>query len=159
MKKIRLTQNRFALVDDDDFERVNALRWLAAFAHGHWYAAREHNGTTLSMHRFILGITSRKIWVDHRDNDGLNNQRNNLRACTPRQNCRNRKINKNNSSGFKGVTIDRYKSSVYYVATICVNYRNRFIGQFKTAREAAKAYDREAIKLHGDFRRTNFERR
>ena len=104
MKTIPLTQNKIALVDDEDFERVSKFKWYAGKHDDRWYAKTNQIGTTIgtvSMHRFILGI--KKFKTDHRDGNGLNNQKKNLRVCNDSQNQANRKISSNNLSGFKGV--------------------------------------------------------
>lgn len=107
MKEIRLTRGLVALVDDEDFERVNAFKW-----HAHYsgrtgkkvYAERTvyYKGggrDTIRMHRFILGLPprGRELVVDHRDGDGLNNQKSNLETITQEENMRrapgwNRKV-------------------------------------------------------------------
>lgn len=102
-----------------------------------------------SLHRLIAGING--LDVDHRDGDGLNNRRLNLRPANESQNGANRGISKNNSSGFKGVSIR--KSS--FLVHIQVLGKKMHVGCYRTPREAALAYDIAATKHFGEFARTN----
>ena len=92
--------------------------------------------------------------VDHIDGNSLNNRRSNLRICTPRQNTANRAKTRNGTSRFKGVhfcTRDRK-----WRAQIGVDGARRFIGDFDDEVEAARAYDRKAAELFGEFAYLNF---
>jgi hypothetical protein len=93
--------------------------------------------------------------IDHIDGDGLNNQKSNLRIGTHQQNIMNRTKQRNNTSGYKGVSFD--KSTNKFVAQIGYNKKGIHIGSFKTAILAARAYDVEAIKYHGEFANLNFK--
>lgn len=87
MKTITLTQNRFAIVDDEDYEWLSQWNWYAQFGHGIYYAVRNDytNGhKQIRMHREIMGRTTGKF-IDHRNGNGLDNHKENLRACTNRQ--------------------------------------------------------------------------
>ena len=153
LRQIQLTQDKVALVSGSDYDHLNQWKWLAKKDNkGKWYAARVENGKLIFMHRVIMGVKDLKIKVDHRDGNGLHNWRANLRACTNAENSKNRRRNRNNTSGYKGVTLDRGK----YRARIRVNYKMVNIGQFETAIEAARAYDTAALVYHGDYARLNF---
>jgi hypothetical protein len=91
--------------------------------------------------------------VDHIDHDGLNDRRSNLRICTQRQNLYNSRP-KGRSSRFKGVCWDKARQR--WVVYIRYGGRNRFIGQFADEIEAAKAYDRAAASLFGEYAYLNF---
>lgn len=164
MKKIPLTQGEFAIVDDRDFEELSRWRWsLVVCKSGIKYAARgtrnrkEGTQETILMHRQITRAPKGKR-IDHRDGDGLNNRRKNLRFATPHQNCCNSKKPLTNRSGFKGVFANHYqgkrKSSTYFTASIRKG-KSIHIGSFKTAEEAAKAYNAKALELFGEFARLN----
>lgn len=93
------------LVDDQDWDMVQSRKWHAcrdAKSRDNYYVLDRHG---LSLHRFLLGLSKGdSARVDHRDGNGLNNQRCNLRLATHSQNMQNRRVQTNNRSGFKGVT-------------------------------------------------------
>jgi len=153
MKKIRLTRGRFTAVDDKDYEALNRYKW---FYHTTGYAmtwVRDRNGRRMiRMHRLILKITDPNIQIDHRDRDGLNNQRYNLRVSTQRENVFNTDKPKNNTSGFKGVS----RKNGRWVSRISDKYKRKYLGIYDTPIEAAIRYDKEAKKLHGGFACLNF---
>lgn len=153
MKSIPLTQGQFALVDDEDYERVSQYKW---YLHHGSYAATTlgHRGSTMLLHRFIMGVTDRHIQVDHCDMNGLNNCRSNLRTATHQQNQRNRKKYSRNTTGYKGVF--RNPKTRRWRAMITVNGKCVHIGYFDDIIDAAKAYDAAARIHHGAFARTNF---
>lgn len=156
MKEIKLTKGKFALVDDDDFEWLSQWNWY--FIDG-GYAARstmkgKKNGGEKKMyymHRQILNPPVGFL-VDHIDGNRLNNQRYNLRACLPSGNSRNRKLRCDNTSGYKGVlaTANRWR------ATIGINGKSHHIGVFDNIIDAARAYDKKAREVFGEFAKLNF---
>lgn len=155
MKQIPLTRGLFALVDDADFYWLNQWKWTAqATERGVWYAVRmvpskgKRRQAAIKMHCQIMG----SVWIDHKDCDGLNNQRHNLRPATNSQNQANRRPNKNTRSGFKGVSWNDDS----WMARIQVNGKRHFLGEFPTSTQAAIAYDEAAIKYFGEFARVNF---
>ena len=109
MKEIKLTQDYVALVDDEDYERINQYKWFAHISRNvAVYAVRTINISktkkiSQKMHRFVLGITDSTTQVDHIDHNTLNNQKINLRKATFQQNSCNKKKPSTNLSGFKGV--------------------------------------------------------
>jgi len=121
---------------------------------GAWAARINDKRVILMMHRQILGLTDPAIQGDHRNGDGLDNRRQNLRACTKSQNGMNRPANKNNTTGYKGVTT--HKVTGQFIAGISLNRKYYKIGQFDCPVKAAMAYDEAAKKLHGEFAKTNF---
>lgn len=148
MKTIQLTQGKFALVDDADYEYLNQFSWQ--FDPG-GYAQRavktERGWRIIRMHQELTGGLA-----DHADGNGLNNQRHNLRACTRTQNNQNRSVRSDNRSGLKGVTAigDKWR------ARIKVDGKTIYLGQFYSKEEAAAQYDFAAKKYFGAFARTNF---
>lgn len=161
MKKINLTQGQFALVDDEDYEYLNQWKWYAALNWGTrtFYATRyskkgeiEGPRKRIFMHRVIMK-TPKGLFVDHINHDTINNCKINLRNCTTAENCRNRKINSRNTTGYKGVT--KRKKSVNFDASIAVDGKTYHLGSFKTAKEAKEAYEaycKYAEKYHGKFK-------
>jgi hypothetical protein len=145
-----------AIVDADDYERLTALgKWTAAkTAAGticpHRKSAKK--GHLLFIAREVMGVTNSYVHVDHINGDTLDNRKANLRLSTRSENMRNRKVNKNSSSGLKGV---QKQIRGKWPATIAANGRSLYLGAFDTKEDAAKAYDAAAIELHGEFARTN----
>ena len=155
-KQIPLTQGKFAIVDDADFERVNQFKWCAKKGGNTFYAARHSAmpfSKTIRLHIYLMD-SPKGAKVDHKDGNGLNCQRYNLRFATKSQNAMNRGKNRNNKSGFKGVAW--HKSRGKFVAQIAVNGRDIHLGCFQTAEAAARAYDEAAKKHHGEFAYLNF---
>jgi hypothetical protein len=154
---IPLTQDRWALIDDADYEAVSKTNWC--------FIKGRHDGVTgyaqsnilqddgtrkrTFLHQHLLGHRQQ---VDHADGDGLNNRRSNLRVVTDVQNRMNSRTYKNNKSGFKGVHLHVGR----WVATIKVNNKSTHLGRFDTAEEAARAYDQAALEHFGSYARINF---
>lgn len=155
MKEIVLSQGKVALVDDEDYEILNQWKWCAIKSRETFYACRTayRDGKWIPerMHRVILGAQKGEI-VDHRDHNGLNNQRSNIRLCTHGQNQMNRRPT--SASGYKGVYKER---GVRYRASIDFNNKRLMLGIFATPEEAARARDEASKKYHGEFAKLNFE--
>jgi hypothetical protein len=149
MKQIPLTQDKFALVSDHRFDYLNQFEWQATFDGYNWYAQRTEGEKTIKMHREIMGVTDPFIFIDHRDNNGLNNQDENLRECTNAENQRKRGKAYNNKSGYKGVSFDKKKYR--YRAQIRHGGDPVFLGHFENPKDAALAYNEAAKKYHGEF--------
>jgi hypothetical protein len=152
MKRIKLTQNKWALVSDKDYTYLMQWKWYAVKQKKNWYACTGHK--SIRMHRLVaarLGINCQKI--DHRNRNGLDNCRNNLRPATAGQNAINRPKNSNNTSGFKGVSLDRRRNK--WQATIRVKTKLLFLGYFEHKRDAAKVYNKAALRYFGKFSYTN----
>ena len=161
MKTIPLTQGKIALVDDEDYERLAWFQWHAVKSKtGIWYARRQTEEgqprKTVLMHRAVLGIVELDPDVDHRDGDGLNNQKTNLRRATHAGNASNIKVRRDSKSGLKGVYWS--EKNRRWAAQIRTGGKQVWLGYFGSPEEAAHAYDHAAIKYHGDFARTNFSR-
>lgn len=148
MKRIPLTQGKFAIVDDEDYERLVAMgKWQ--YVNG--YASKSiWPNKAIKMHRLIAN-TPDGFETDHVNGNKLDNRRKNLRACTVSQNQWNCGISKSNTSGFKGV----HRSRKRWKTCIRVNGDLMYIGTFDTPIEAARAYNAAAIKYHGEFAKLN----
>ena len=159
MKEIPLTRGKVALVDDADFEWLNQTKWHARKnKNGNWYASgylKKGKGDykSILMHREILRLTDPKIQGEHKDGNGLNNQRGNLRLATNQQNSMNTKKKKNAASKYKGVSWAKTNSK--WVAKIRLNGTLMHLGYFKNEIAAAYAYNNAAIMYFGEFANIN----
>lgn len=153
MKKIKLTQGKYTLVDDADFEWLNQWKWHAIKNYNKFYALRTEKEKNIRMHRFILNPPFKKE-IDHINGDGLDNRRENLRICTHSENLKNREKQSNNLSGFKGVCWNksdkRWVGQIFLKGKKCI-----YLGFFKTKEEAALAYNQAAKKYFGEFAKLN----
>ncbi len=144
MKEIQLTKGYVALVDDEDFEMVSQFKWQAQVCENTTYAIRsikkdDGSTSTQRMHRFIMGVTDPNVQVDHRCQNGLDNQKHNLRIATQSQNNKNRRVSKNNTSGYKGVHFDRKMGK--FRATYRFSGKSISAGHFDCPMEAARHYN------------------
>lgn len=153
---VPLTRGYVALVDAADYPRVIEAGSWNVRPHGKTiYAQRcillpDGRRSTQQMHNFITDA----IGIDHRNGDGLDNRRANLRISTQAQNCANTRIRSNNKSGFKGVSWKASRSA--WCAQIRRNDKSYHLGLFADREEAARAYDAAAIEFFGEFARINF---
>lgn len=153
MKKIPLSQGHFAIVDDRFCKRLMAM---GAWTYAKGYAHKKVNGHTVLMHRLIWEMAGRTLprQLDHKDTNKLNNRLKNLRPATRSQNIHNRGPLSTNTSGYKGV--DYQSRCKNWRAQIMVRGKHKTIGYFKTARKAAKAYDKAAVRYYREYAYLNF---
>ena len=161
MKEIKLTQGKVALVDDEDYDWLRQWKWQAHKSRYNYYVDvsvydSEGKQSTLKMASLIMPPQEGYV-VDHIDGDTLNNQKSNLRICTPSQNCANRKRKgiRKYTSRFKGVFYHKWHKR--WVAMVCKNHIKVYYKYFKTELDAAKAYDKAAKMIHGEFANLNFK--
>ena len=152
--EIPLTQGKVALIDDEDFDLVSGFKWNVKNDKNTFYARTKIRRDGLGrrnilMHRLLLGLTDPEIKTDHRDGNGLNNTRENIRACSHAQNMRNTGAYATNTSGFKGV--HWHKQRRKWQASIKVNGKRKSLGLYITPKEAYMAYCKAAIEMHGEF--------
>lgn len=154
MKRIPLTKGKEAIVDDEDYEYLMQWKW---HAHKGRYAVRvarraeSVSRKTVRMHRVVADRAGFTIieHVDHKDGNGLNNQRVNLRPASNQNNMANRGPPQNNTSGYKGVSYHCKRNE--WIAQIKVSQRTLFLGYFDSKHDAARAYNVAAVKHFGEF--------
>lgn len=170
MKLIPLTQGKFAQVDDEDFEWLSKYTWHAQLSTKVWYARTpiktgRNKYCITPMHRLIMGCTKGdgKI-VDHKDHNGLNCQKNNLRFATKAENNVNRRSI--GASKYLGVILLKPKrvlssgvmkiyDRIVWGASIKLKGKRIYLGRFKKEEDAALAYNQAAFKYYGEFANLN----
>lgn len=157
MALIALTQGHYAIVDDEDFEKVSEFKWTAGRAGNTIYAQRRATISlnvrkTILMHRFILGMDrSDKRVVDHKNGNGLDNRKENIRPCTVSQNSVNKNF-KLPESGYRGVV----KNKNRWDAVLEREGKRHKLSGFRCPTAAAMAYDKLSKKINGEFGRRSF---
>lgn len=142
MIEIQLTKGYVAIIDDED-AHLAEFKWCACVdPTGIVYAirsARSENGSrqTIRLHRVVLGFGRGDPLVDHRDGNGLNCRRANLRPSTSTVNSRNRREKGNSSSPYSGVYL--YKKNGRWLAVIGMHGKIKHLGYFDTQQEALSA--------------------
>lgn len=162
-RKLKLTNGGFTKVSAQDFEWLSKFKWRAVTlgrhkknGRGYVYAARcEGSRKVILMHREILNPENGKL-VDHRDGDGLNNTRRNIRIAENWQNSANRRLDSTNTSGYRGVCRFRGSAKKKWQAVIYIRGKQIYLGAFATRVAAAQAFDIAARKHRGKFARLNF---
>lgn len=137
-------RNGICLIDKKDFDKISKHSWSAQSSSGVTYAYTRIGKSIISMHQFLAGNG-----IDHKNRNGLDNRRCNLRKCTPSQNNSNRiklRLGKSTSK-YKGVYFNGY-------SWVCVAWKNKkwhYGGSFEKEIDAALKYNQLAKKLHGEF--------
>ncbi len=149
MKEVPLSKGQVALVDDEDFDRVMTRKWHVGSRNckgvKNVYAQSTTNGPrrTIMMHRFVMGLSEGDPEIDHRDRDGLNNQKYNLRTATREQQMRNR-----------GPMVGRDVKCIYRNGpngNWIIRMKNKYRGTFLTLTAAIHAYNKMAKAEDGEF--------
>ena len=159
-RRIRMAQPRYAKVDPADYKRLRKYQWFATKGTNCFYTrgcvANSKTGKEklVYIHQMIIEVPEGMV-VDHINHDGMDNRSANLRAATRAQNTRNRKkFAKSSGSKYKGIYF-RKKTRKWEVL-ITFEKKKIHLGTFPNEIEAAKAYDRAAVKYHGEFACLNF---
>jgi hypothetical protein len=140
------------LVDEQDYDELIKYSWHIKANTNTSYAVRNKtiNGkrTKVYMHRSILQAKDGQV-VDHRNGDGLDNRRTNIRLCTREQNNRSVSKRRTNTSGYKGVTWHGQRKK--WQAYIKFNGIKKSLGLYINKHVAAQAYNVAAKNYHGEF--------
>jgi hypothetical protein len=152
--ELLVNQNQTILLDEEDLPIFKKYKWYANRHQSTWYAqahTRQENGkdTIIRLHRALFNFPIRSIEVDHKDGNGLNNSRQNLRLCSHAENRKNTKTPSSNTSGFKGVY--RHTQTGKWVASINIKTKNKNLGSFATPEEAYEVYCKAAKFHYGEF--------
>jgi hypothetical protein len=152
-------KNGFVEIDEEDYQLLSQYSWAVNLRkvakYGNDYATtnipRDGKQITTQMHRLLMGVAiNDKRVVDHINHDTLDNRKCNLRVCTRQQNCMNRKVNKNNKSGYVGVSF--YNHTKKWRSAIGYKWNKIVLGYFSTPEEASAAYQEKAKELFGEFK-------
>ena len=156
MRTLQLTRGKEALLDDEDYERVKGDRWhvtahIPARSASGYAQGRPEDGKhgRVLLHRYLLGITDRKVFIDHKNGNGLDCRRDNLRIATKSQNAANSVKRRNAlTSIYKGV---------YQLpgGRFCARIARKHIGVFDTQEEAGLAYNAAALEKWGEYAKPN----
>lgn len=154
MKYISLTQGFQAIVDDEDFELLSKYKWCAGKYGNKYYALTTLKNTegkykNIYMHRFLNEPMKTTSVIDHKNGNGLDNRRNNLRITTQTFNRANSARRKDCTSIYKGV--GWHKLHKKWRAQITAFGKRIHLGLFIQEQEAAIAYNKSAIQYYGEF--------
>ncbi len=146
---IWLSKGKYAIVDNEDYERLNQCKW-SAVASGYTYYAISKK--SLGMHAMLM-INPNKLHIDHINRNGLDNRKSNLRVCRSGQNQLNSKLRSHNTSGYKGVYWCKHHNA--WASQLRVKGKIIYKRYFHSALEAALFYDQRAEELGDGYALTN----
>ena len=150
VRPIPLGNGIYTYVDAADYEWLSRYTWQLV---GGGYAGRREGRKLIYMHREIMQPGPGMV-VDHKSRNRLDNSRDNLRVCTRQENLRNMSKRRGCTSRFKGVYYNKLTHK--WIACIRIGAKNFALGSFDVEEEAARAYDRKAVEVYGEFARPNF---
>lgn len=151
MINIQLSKGYSAKISDEDFNLISKYKWCASKLGNKIYVITGKGKNRIKMHRLIMGINDSSVLVDHKDGDGLNNQRDNLRVCNDSQNNANRTPWQTKHSKYLGV----YKRGEKWIAGSRKDGKLVRVYNIETEVQAAIEYNKLAIIHHGEFAKLN----
>lgn len=159
---LKVTSDKFGIfdfiIDNEDVQRVNEYHWGIFAAKSQvcdyvaYYAFNSNN--EIFLHRLIMECPSNNV-VDHIDGNTLNTRKNNLRICTRKDNAKNRKVSKNNTSGCAGVLWNTKIPTPKWMSYICINNKAKTLGYFDNFEDAVKVRKEAELKYYGEYLRTS----
>lgn len=146
-----------AIIDKEDIDKIKNYRWSVTKTKNTPYAQSTKKDklgtrTCILMHRIIMNAQKGQE-IDHKNRNGLDNRKENLRFCTRQQNRWNSKKQNRSISLYKGVSWNKVAEK--WQAFLCVNYKNKSLGYFDNQADAAIAYNNAAVKCFGEFAMLN----
>jgi hypothetical protein len=141
------------IIDDEDWVKIKKFTWYILYNKNKnrsvkCVSTNDREGN-IKLHKLVTGY---KL-TDHINGNPLDNRKSNLRDCSHAENMRNRGLHANNSSGFKGVSF-HIKSNKFQV-NIRIGGKPIYLGLYTHVKDAARAYNKAALKYHGEFARLN----
>lgn len=160
MREIVLSKGQICVVDDDDYNRLMQFNWRPFITKHNIYASAsmkvDGKHKSVFMHRFILNLTDKNIIIDHKDGNGLNNQKSNLRKCNFSENNINTTSHKGSSSKYVGVSYCEHPyRKKKWSADMQINGNTIRLGRYKTEEEAAIVRDQYIINNNLLFPKLN----
>jgi hypothetical protein len=164
IREIKVTGRNYELsvfVDEEDYQTLDlgSYNWSRLIGCTTTYVKTHKKGKTILLHRLIMGLENapRSVLVDHKDHNGLNNCRTNLRKTDSSGNHANylKRLSAKNFSPYKGVHLCSDKRSKPWRADIKLSGKNKHLGYYRTQEEAALAYNKAAIEHFGDMANLN----
>lgn len=139
----------YVLVDDEDYESLLLHSWSVVFNNKtqRWQISCSIDNKKVKIHRFILGVSDPAVKVVHLNGNLFDNRRENLLCVTTSQSMSRKASHVDSDIKYKGV----YKNGNSFKAVICVDYCSKYLGQYKTKEEAAKAYNVAAKEYFGEL--------
>ena len=152
MKSILLSTGKRTVVDNEDFLKFSKFSWTAANGYPARYIYIDGKKTCVYLHREIVRCVKEKV-VDHINGNKLDNRKSNLRVCSQSENLMNKGLIRTNTVGYKGVYW--HKKGKKWMSAIGHLGKQVYIGLFPSKTTAARAYNKKAIELFGEFARLN----
>lgn len=161
MKRIKLSKNKYAIIDEEDYRFLKNFNWRAVKKDRDWYAitairtTKKHESAIVYMHQFLIKLDNCEC-ITFKNKNTLDNRKNNLFGVSRGvSQARQRKRRTNGdwelTSVYKGVSHRKRKNKEFWEARISKNKKTYWLGMFKTEKEAAEAYNKKAKELYGEF--------